>query len=316
MSTSTQGIKSPQVGRYGASLRHRLRRFARDYGFVTMVLTPIMLWFVVFSLGPILYAFWSSLRNVHTLNPSMSRFVGLQNFIELTRDQRFIKSMVNVVRFVLVKGAGNITISLTLALLLERLRRGRNVYLFFAFMPVVISEIAVAMLFIWFYDPQLGLINHLLTSVGLPAQSFLRSTKQALYSVVLMDLWKNYGQAAVIFLAALLDIPSSYYEAAKVDGASAWQSFRHITVPMLRNAILLISVLIVIDGVQKFTSVSIMTGGGPADSSIMPSLLVYREGLGANNYRMGYASAIAFVMFAVILIVTTLQRKVFRSMYD
>ena len=288
-------------------------KFMRQYGFVIAVLVPIMLWFVLFAFGPILYAFYASMFNMHTLDPSISRFIGLENYRSLANDRRFLGSMYNVFRFVIVKAIGNIVLSLGLALLLERLRRGRNFYLFFIFMPVVMSVVAVSILFIWLYDTRVGLLNFLITSAGLPAQSFLRSTAQALYSIVAMDLWMTYGYATVIFLAALLDIPSEYYEAAKIDGASRWQAFRYITLPLLSNALVLVLVLIVIDGVQKFTPVAVMTNGGPADSTLLPSVLVYRQGLGANNYQMGYSSAMAVVMFAVILVVTVLQLKLFRS---
>lgn len=288
-------------------------KFVRQYGFVLIVLVPIMLWFILFSFGPIIYAFYASLRNMHTLDPSISRYVGAENYLTLLKDRRFLESMNNVFHFVVVKAIGNVVLSLGLALLLERLRRGRNFYLFFIFMPVVLSVVAVSILFLWLYDTRVGLLNFLLTSVGLPAQSFIRSTDQALYSIVAMDLWMSYGYATVIFLAALLDIPGEYYEAAKIDGASRWQAFRYITLPLLSNALVLVLVLIVIDGVQKFTPVAVMTNGGPADSTLLPSLLVYRQGLGANNYQMGYASAMAVVMFVIILVVTALQLRLFRS---
>ena len=185
----------------------RWARFWNRYGFILAVLTPILLWFTIFSFGPILYALYASLTNIHSLDPSMAKFVGLKNYISLLDDRRFLASMSNVFKFVLVKGILNILLSLGLALLLERLRRGRNFYLFFIFMPVVISQVAVAMLFLWLYDPRLGLINYLLSLVEIPPQSFIRSTAQAIYSVAIADVWKTYGYAAVIFLAGLLDIP-------------------------------------------------------------------------------------------------------------
>ena len=291
-------------------------RFRRRYGFVVAVLTPILLWFIIFSFGPIIYALWASLTNTHTLDPSLARFVGFKNYISLLEDRRFLMSMGNVTKFVAVKGFLNILFSLGLALLLERLRYGRNVYLFFIFMPVVISQVAVAMLFLWLYDPRLGLINYLLGLVEIPPQSFIRSTAQAIYSVAVADVWKTYGYAAVIFLAGLLNIPQDYYEAAKVDGATRLQTLWRVTIPLLKNPLVLVMVLIVIDGVQHFTMVQVMTGGGPADSTLMPSILVYDYGLGANNYQMGYASSISILMFAVILIVTVLQLRLFRSLYE
>ena len=294
----------------------RWARFLNRYGFILAVLVPILLWFSIFSFGPILYALYASLTNTHSLDPSRARFVGLDNYISLLDDRRFLASMRNVVQFVLTKGVLNIVLSLGLALLLERLRRGRNLYLFFIFMPVVISQVAVAMLFLWLYDPRLGLINYLLSLVEIPPQSFIRSTAQAIYSVAIADVWKTYGYAAVIFLAGLLDIPQDYYEAAKVDGATRLQTLWRVTLPLLKNPLVLVLVLIVIDGVQHFTMVQVMTGGGPADSTLMPSILVYNYGLGANNYRMGYACAISFLMFAVILVVTVLQLRLFRSLYD
>jgi ABC-type sugar transport system permease subunit len=287
--------------------------FWRKYGFVFLVLAPILAWFVIFAYGPIFYALWASLTNTHTLNPSIARFVGIQNYVSLLDDRRFLIAMQNVAQFVVIKAVLNIGISLGLALLMERLKHGRNFYLFFIFMPVVMSTVAVAMLFIWLYDPRSGLLNYLLGLVGIPAQSFIRSTSQALFSLVLADVWKTYGYAAVIFLAALLDIPRDFYEAARVDGASRWQSLRHVTIPLLKNALVLVLVLIIIDGVQHFTMASVLTGGGPADHTLMPSMLVYSEGLGANNYRMGYACALSFVMFAVILVMTLLQLRFFRS---
>jgi ABC-type sugar transport system permease subunit len=291
-------------------------RFRRRYGFVVAVLTPILLWFIIFSFGPIIYALWASLTNTHTLDPSLARFVGFKNYISLLEDRRFLMSMGNVTKFVAVKGFLNILFSLGLALLLERLRYGRNVYLFFIFMPVVISQVAVAMLFLWLYDPRLGLINYLLGLVEIPPQSFIRSTTQAIYSVAVADVWKTYGYAAVIFLAGLLNIPQDYYEAAKVDGATRLQTLWRVTIPLLKNPLVLVMVLIVIDGVQHFTMVQVMTGGGPADSTLMPSILVYDYGLGANNYQMGYASSISILMFAVILIVTVFQLRLFRSLYE
>ena len=291
-------------------------RFRRRYGFVVAVLTPILLWFIIFSFGPIIYALWASLTNTHTLDPSLARFVGFKNYISLLEDRRFLMSMGNVTKFVAVKGFLNILFSLGLALLMERLRYGRNVYLFFIFMPVVISQVAVAMLFLWLYDPRLGLINYLLGLVEIPPQSFIRSTTQAIYSVAVADVWKTYGYAAVIFLAGLLNIPQDYYEAAKVDGATRLQTLWRVTIPLLKNPLVLVMVLIVIDGVQHFTMVQVMTGGGPADSTLMPSILVYDYGLGANNYQMGYASSISILMFAVILIVTVFQLRLFRSLYE
>ncbi len=301
----------------GTGLRTgRWARFWSRYGFILAVLVPILLWFCIFSFGPILYALYASLTNIHSLDPSRAKFVGLDNYISLLDDRRFLASMSNVFKFVLVKGILNILLSLGLALLLERLRRGRNFYLFFIFMPVVISQVAVAMLFLWLYDPRLGLINYLLSLVEIPPQSFIRSTAQAIYSVAIADVWKTYGYAAVIFLAGLLDIPQDYYEAAKVDGATRLQTLWRVTLPLLKNPLVLVMVLIVIDGVQHFTMVQVMTGGGPADSTLMPSILVYNYGLGANNYRMGYASAISVIMFVVIMAITVFQLRLFRSLYD
>lgn len=298
------------------SLRARMRKVLRhpQFWFGLAVLTPILAWYLILAAWPIFRAFQISFFQWNVLNPSASTYVGLENYVRLTTDEVFQIALDNSVIYVILLAAGVLPISLFLAVLLERAARGRQFYLFFIFAPVIMSVVAVSLIFTWFYDPTAGLFNYILHSLHVPQQSFLLSEQESLYSVIAMNIWQAVGFYTVIFLAGLLEIPTLYYDAAKVDGASSWSTFRHVTLPLLSNTMLFAIVILSIGAFQVFTPIQVMTGGGPGHSSYVLSLLVYVEGL--TNYNFGFASAVAFVIFAAVLVITVIQLRLLRKSWE
>jgi multiple sugar transport system permease protein len=179
------------------------------------------------------------------------------------------------------------------------------------------STVAVAWVWRWLYQPQFGPINVLLASLGLPQQLFLKSPQQALPSITAVAVWQGLGFVIIIFLAGLQQIPDMYYEAAKIDGASAWQLFRHITIPLLNPTFVYLAVLQTIRFLRMFTEVVNMSSqgaGGPLNSTVTVVLYVYRRGF--SSFKMGYASALTVVLFVVIMGITLIQLKVLTRRFE
>ena len=203
-----------------------------------------------------------------------------------------------------------------IALMLNEIRRLANFYRLLFFLPFVTSTIAISWVFRILFERQ-GYINSLLATFSLPPQPFLRSPDQALYSILVVVVWQGLGFAVIIFLAGLKQISQSYYEAARIDGASRWQSFRHITIPLLNPTIVFLVILQSIAFVRMFAPVYAMTvqgSGGPLNSTTTVVLRVVREAFDSNN--MGFAAALTVVLFVIILFVTVLQLKLTTRQID
>jgi ABC-type sugar transport system permease subunit len=182
------------------------------------------------------------------------------------------------------------------------------------FMPVVTSMVAVSLMFVWLYQPMYGVLNYVLEFVGLGPYDFLNSPTQVMPSIVAMSVWKSVGYTMVLFLAGLTTIPSELYEAARVDGASGLQSFIHITIPLLKPTTLFALVTGMIGGFQVFTQIYVMTGGGPGTASRTLVMHIYETGF--KFFEMGRASALAFLLFALVLVITILQLKYLRADFE
>lgn len=273
------------------------------------LLVPL-LFFAFIRILPAVSSLYISLHEWNVISP-VRPFVGLANFRALAADPKFAKAAVNTVRYVLVGIPAQIAIGLALAMMLQRINRFRGLFRALYFMPFITPIVAASWVWQWMYSQHLGPINHMLLSVGLPAQPFLRSPNQALYAVVAMVVWQYVGFQTVIFLAGLESIPRVYYEAAEVDGAKGWRLFRSITLPLLNPTMVFSVVYSTIVYLQLFTQVLNMTfqdQGGPLASTLTLVLYVYH--LGFQRFRMGEAAAATAVLFAVILIITLLQMKV------
>jgi multiple sugar transport system permease protein len=236
------------------------------------------------------------------------RFVGLGNYSKLLGDPRFWVALSNTFYFVLVGGPLGISVSLGAALLLNaRVVRWRGLFRTALFLPVITTLVAIAVVWRYLYHPRFGLLNLVLGRLGLAPIDWLGDPRWAMPAIILMATWKNFGFNMVVFLAGLQSIPQSLYDAASLDGAGARQQFRHVTLPMLAPTFFFVGLMTLIGYFQLFAEPYVMTQGGPADSTLSIVLLMYEQGF--RWWNMGYAAAVAFVLFAIILFFTVLQAR-------
>jgi ABC-type sugar transport system permease subunit/ABC-type glycerol-3-phosphate transport system substrate-binding protein len=226
-------------------------------------------------------------------------------------DPVFWRALFNTFAFVVLGVPLSIATSLLAAIgLNQAFLRGKTLFRVAYFMPVVTTMVAVAVVWRWLYNPKLGLINYLLEQIGVPGQEWLSSPRLALPALILMAVWKNFGYNMIIFIAGLQAIPEMYYEAAKIDGAGTLQRFRHVTLPLLSPTLYFVSIMTVIGYFQFFAEPYVMTGGGPLNSTM--SIVLYMYNHGFKFYNLGYASAIAFILFAFISLFTLGQSRLSR----
>jgi multiple sugar transport system permease protein len=234
------------------------------------------------------------------------RFVGLDNYFRLLKDPMFWIALKNTLYFVAVGGPLSVAVSLGVALLVNhRLVKFKGVLRSLLFLPVVTTLVAVAVVWRYLYHPRYGFLNYALGLVGIGPIDWLGDPRWAMPAIILMAIWKNFGFNMIIFIAGLQSIPTRLYEAATIDGADAWRQFRHITLPMLAPTSLFVTIITMIGYFQLFAEPYVMTQGGPANSTLSVALLMYQEGF--RWWNMGYAAAVAFVLFICILTGTVLQ---------
>lgn len=231
-------------------------------------------------------------------------FVGLANFRELGRDPLFWTTLRNTALYTTYVPV-TMALAIGLALLLNRRRGGERLLRTVVFLPFVTSAVAIAIVWQWMFNPDSGLANYLLSFVGVGPVNWLGNPRTALLAIIVVTVWTQVGYQMVVFLAGLQGIPQTYYDAALVDGATPWQRFRHVTLPLLRPVVLFVLVTGIISGFQVFTLVYMMTEGGPLHST---DVIVYRIYQTAWEFlRFGSASAMALVLFGVLLVVTVVQ---------
>lgn len=282
--------------------------------FAAMVLIPSILWYSVFVVVPALQTIQVSLLHYHLLDPGSSTFVGLDNFTNLIANPLFPIAVVNTVVWTVLALVVIIPISLVLAQCLVIVRRGRSVYQALIFVPVVVSLVAVALIFRILMDPEVGLFNKLLASVGLPVSGWLSSSETALPVLLGIASWKTIGVVVVILTAGMLNIPTEIYEAARVDGATGAQLFRRITLPLLGHTLALVSVLLTIGSLQEFTLPTVVTQGGPGNATYLYNMLIYQEAF--VNLRFDTASAAALLQFVVIVIASAIWLRLLRPKWS
>jgi multiple sugar transport system permease protein len=239
------------------------------------------------------------------------RVVGIDNYAHLLRDPLFWVALRNTTYFVAVAGPLSVAVSLAAALLLSaKLVRFKGVLRTIFFLPVVTTLVVVAVVWRYVYHPRFGLLNYGLALVGFSPIDWLGDPRWAMPAIMLMAVWKNFGFNMVIFIAGLQSIPDRLYEAASIDGARGWQQFRHVTLPMLAPTFVFVGLMTMIGYFQLFAEPYVMTQGGPAHSTLSIVLLMYQEGF--RWWNMGYAAAVAFTLFAIILLLTLVSLR-FRS---
>lgn len=281
-------------------VRKSLKANAIAYSFIL----PNLLGFAVFTLAPMVFALFLSLVSWDGANPM--NFVGLKNFQRMFGDETLGISTLNTLYYVLGTVPATLVGSLLLAVLLNRDFKGKNFFRAAFFFPYVASLVAISVVWNMMFHPTMGPVNNLLRWLGVAnPPGWSASTQWAMPTVIGATIWKNVGYYMVIYLAALQEIPRELYEAAKIDGASPLQAFFRITLPMLAPATFFVTVMLTISGFKAFDLIYVMTGGGPGRATEVLVLTIYNNAFTSFDY--GYSSAIAMVMFVIVLAITFAQ---------
>ena len=272
-------------------------------GWGYLLISPMMIGFAIFFLIALGASFVLSFTRWDLLNPPV--FNGLDNYRRIFTDTTFGTALFNTFAIAIPNVIFRITISLGLAVALNSNIRFRTFYRVVFFLPVLTMPVAVATIWKWIYDPKYGPINGILESMGIQGPSWLFNQGTAIIAVVIVLLWSGVGYDMIIFLAGLQSIPRDYYEASSLDGATGWQQFRDITVPLLTPTTFFLSVIAVIASLQVFDLVYVMTSVDTGNR--LPTLVYYISQQGFDAGRMGYAISVAWVLLAIILVFTAIQ---------
>ena len=282
-------------------------RLGRDSWWAWLFLAPTVLGLAVLSAGPIIASFGISLTDWDLLSPA--EFVGLDNFATLLSNDRFLLALRNTAFFTLTSVPLGLILGLGLALALDQPIRGIAIIRTAYFLPVVTSTTAIALVWLWIYSPQGGLLNAVLGVFGIPPEKWVSDPFWSMPSIVAMSVWQGLGTTVIIFLAGLQGIPQEFYDAAAVDGAGRWARFRHVTVPLLTPTIFFTGILAFIGAFQVFDQVYVLARPGePSRSTITLVYFIYEAGF--DNFKMGLAAAASWILFLIVAILTILY---FRS---
>jgi multiple sugar transport system permease protein len=278
-----------------------------------LFLAPFLILFVVFTLGPVLAALFLSFTRFDGIQPP--RWVGLENYYQVlfgkeAATKLFWKSLGNTIYYAVAQVGLEMVCGLALAVLVNsRLLKAKTMWRVVYYVPVVTSAVVSSLIWLWLYNPQGGLLNMILESLGLSPLKWLSDPKLAMPSIILMSVWQGAGWSMVIYLAGLQGIPESLYEAARIDGANGRQQFRSITLPLLMPVTLFVVIIGFIGALQMFSPVYVMTQGGPLNSTITVTYQMWQTAF--RFFRLGYASAMSFLLFLVILAISLINNRVF-----
>jgi len=287
-------------------LHRRSVRWKRDAWEGYLFASPWLLGFLLFTAGPMVVSLAMSLTAWDGITPlSRIRWVGGENYQELlTQDLRFRKALGNTVLYVLGAVPFGTLNALGMALLLNQEVRGQALFRTLFYLPSVVSGVATSMMWMWLYNPSFGPINDFLARIGVPQDrlpGWLTDPQWALPALVFMSFW-GVGNAMLIYLAGLQGVPQHLYEAADLDGATPWIRFQHVTLPMLTPTLLFNLVMGIIGSFQTFTQAFVMTNGGPQDATLFYVLYLYQKAF--QQFQMGYASAMAWILFVIVMTLT------------
>ncbi|MEC0700049.1 sugar ABC transporter permease [Bacillus haynesii] len=283
----------------------------RDNVLAYTFLGPALLILSVFLVIPSIMAVYYAFTDYYLLTPDLRKFVGFDNFIKLFKDPIFLKSLSNTLKFVVLVIPLQIGAALGLALLLNKKRKANTFFKVAYFSPVVMSLVVISVLWLYLLNPNEGMINNVLTHVGLPPQPFLTSPNQAIFTIVFVSVWQGAGFQMLIFLAGLQNIPGDVYEAAQLDGMNKWQRFIYITLPLLKPTSVFIFITTLISAFKLLVQPMVMTQGGPVNSTMTVVYYIYQTGF--TDRMVGYASSIALLFGTMIGLVTLAQRKLVKE---
>ncbi len=281
----------------------RSPRERRELLWALMFLIPNLLAFTVFTVGPMFFSLGMTVMDWPLLKPP--QFNGLANADRLINDDVFWIALGNTTRYVVLYVPAVTVSAFLIAVLLDRKVRGILWFRTIFFLPSVALFVSIAMLWEWLYQPQFGIFNHVLSLVGIQGPGWLSTPAWALPSIVIMNVWRHSGYYSLIFLAGLQSIPDELHEAAQVDGATGFHRLRYLTIPLIFPTTFFVVITSLIAAFQLFGEAFVMTKGGPGYATTTIVYYVYR--MGFESFRMGYAALIAWVLFAIIFVVTLAQ---------
>ena len=295
--------QSTTVARGDTKMAQKRRSNLTGWAFVA----PFGVFFGLFLIGPIIYGFYLSLTGT-TLTGAGGDFVGFANYAEAFVDPDMWRSMLNTLWFTVLSTIPLVLIALVMALLVDLGLPGQWLWRLSFFMPFLLASTVSSLIWVWLFNPQLGLINELLKPFGVAPIAWLQDPQWAMLGVVIATVWWTIGFNFLLYLAALQNIPEQQYEAAALDGAGKWRQLFSITIPQLAPTTGLIIILQVLASLKVFDQIFQMTNGGPAGTT--RSAVVYIFELGFTGYRFGYSAAVSFIFFAVIILVSLIQLRI------
>lgn len=269
------------------------------------ILPPLVL-FLIFMVIPTVMALYLSLTNYNVIQAP--KFVGIRNFVNIVHDPYFFVALRNTFYYVVIYVPLGLLTALGAALLLNKRKFGIKLFRTCFYLPVLSSSIATATIWLWLLNPQYGLINTMLSWFGINGPAWLASSDWAMIAIIIMSVWAGFGGNMMIYLAGLQGVPDYLYEAAKLDGASAFKMFWYVTMPALGSTTFLVSTMLCIGAFQMFDQAYLLTQGGPGNATVTLVYYIYNTGFGSLN--MGYASALSVVLFVLIFIFSLLNMKV------
>lgn len=276
------------------------------------MLLPNVIGFLMFMLIPMVATFILSFTNYDML--TAPKFVGIQNYINMVKDPIVRQVTFNTIVYTVLTVPIGMCISLFLAVMLDQKIGFRKFYRAAFFLPSITSMVVVAIVWQWIYNPDYGLLNYFLSLFGIEGPKWLLDAKTALVSLAIVGIWKSAGYNMIIFLSGLQGISTTYYEAAELDGASKWAQFRYITLPMLKPTTFFIFVMAVISSFQVFDQVMLMTKGGPGRASSVLVHYLYQNAF--QYFKLGYACAIAYLLFFIVMIITVFNMRMEKNMRE
>ncbi|AZZ40669.1 sugar ABC transporter permease [Acidipropionibacterium jensenii] len=279
-----------------------------DLPLALVFIAPAAIGLIVFLIRPLIMGIYYSFTNFNVLTPP--HWAGLKNYAELFADDRFWNSLSVTVEYVIINIGAQTILAVLIAALMHRLTKSTWVRSF-VLTPYLVSNVVTALVFLWMLDTQLGIVNHVITSLGGNAVGFWTTESTVIPTVALVNVWRNMGYTALLIFAGLQGIPENLYEAGRTDGATESQMFFRITLPLLRPILALVLIMTIIGSFQVFDTVAVATSGGPADASNVLQMYIYQKAFG--EFDFGYASALSVALMIILVIITAIQYKVTRA---
>lgn len=295
-----------------AGKNRRKSKLKRDDKWAWLMLTPNVIGFLMFMLVPMAATFGLSFTKYDML--STPKFIGLQNYADMLHDKIVWKVTWNTIVYTVLTVPVGMCISLFLAVVLDGPIRAKRFFRGAFFLPSIVSMVVVSIVWQWIYNPEYGILNFLLGLFGASPRNWLGNSSTVLVSLAAVGIWKRSGYDMMLFLSGLQGISDTYYEAAKLDGATKWQQFCYITFPLLKPTTFFVFIMAIISSFQVFDQVNLMTEGGPGRSSSVLVHYLYQNAF--QYFKLGYACAIAYLLFAIVLVITVLNTRMEKRMRD